>query len=119
MASMADREIKVLITVGVGLQVAAVALGFTTLGWRGPLVAAGAALALGILAVWAHEGAKRKAFHLSVVAACLAVLVLATWHGFTDSPVAAWCYRVAFGLQAVAAILFMAFCCLFRLNRLW
>jgi hypothetical protein len=37
---MNDSTIKVLVSVGLLLQAAAVALGFTSAGWRWPLVAA-------------------------------------------------------------------------------
>lgn len=116
---MTDTLFRALISTGVLLQVAAVALGFTRLGWRVPLIVAGVALALGAVAVWLSEGARPHAIGIGTAAWAVVLSALAAWHGLSESPVAAWTYRGAFGLQVLAAGFVFWFAFFFRLNRLW
>src|SRR3954471_1667167 len=116
---MNDSTIKVLVSVGLLLQAAGVALGFSALGWRWPLVAATAAVALGILAVRFIDSPTVDGLGLAVIAFSLAALGAAAWHGASPSPVAAWMARLFFGAEALGQLLLLAFLLFFRLNRLW
>jgi hypothetical protein len=116
---MNDSTIKVLVSVGLLLQAAAVALGFTSAGWRWPLVAATAAVALGILAVRFIDSPTVDGLGLAVIGFSVAALGASAWHGASLSPVAAWMARFLFGVEALGQLLLLAFLLFFRLNRLW
>lgn len=116
---MNDATIKILVSVGLLVQATAVALGFTTVGWRWPLAAATAAVGLGILAVRLIDSPKVDGLGLAVIAFSLAALGAAAWHAASPSPVAAWMTRILFGAEALGLILLLAFLLLFRMNRLW
>ena len=116
---MNDATIKVLVSVGLLVQAAAVALGFTTVGWRWPLAAATAAVALGILAVRFIDSPAVDGLGLAVIAFSLAALGAAAWHAASTSPVAAWMTRILFGAEALGLLAILLFLLLFRMNRLW
>ncbi len=116
---MNDSTIKALVGAGLLLQAAAVALGFTSLGWRWPLVAATALIALGMLAVRAMESSAVDPPGMILIGFSIGALGAAAWHAASLSPAAAWTLRAAFGLEALALLALLAFLLLFRLNRLW
>ena len=103
-----DGEVKALLIGGLLVQAAAIGLGFTSLGWRWPLVAAAVAVALGALALarrtWAFVAA---------------AILIAGWHGMSDAPTAAWALRIVFALEALAQLAFLMFMLTFRMKRLW
>ena len=116
---MNDATIKALVSVGLLVQAAAVALGFTSVGWRWPLAAATAAVALGILAVRFIDLPTVDGLGLAVIAFSLAALGAAAWHAASLSPAAAWMTRILFGVEALGLLLLLAFLLFFRMNRLW
>ena len=116
---MNDSTIKALVIVGLLLQAAAVALGFTSVGWRWPLAAATAAVALGILAVRFIDSPTVDGLGLALIAFSVAALGAAAWHGVTPSPVAAWMARILFGVEALGQLAILLFLLLFRMDRLW
>ena len=95
---MTDNTFKALILAGVLLQLTAVGLGFTSLGWRTPLIAAAAALALGAVGVWLGTGADPHPLGVGTALWAAVVLALGAWHGLSDGRLAAWSFRVAFVL---------------------
>jgi hypothetical protein len=116
---MNDSTIKILVSVGLLLQAAAVALGFTSVGWRWPLIAATAAVALGILAVRFIDSPTVDGLGLAVIAFSVAALGAAAWHGASPSPAAAWTARILFGVEALGQLAILLFLLLFRMDRLW
>ena len=105
---LGDRDIKILVIVGLIAQAAAIGLGFTALGWRWPLIAAAVAVALGALAL------SRRAWWIAAIA-----IPIAAWHGMSDAPAAAWALRIVFGLEALAQLALLVFLLTFRMKRLW
>jgi len=116
---MTDSTIKALVAAGLLLQAAALALGFTSLGWRWPLVAVTALIAAGILALSATPVASSDSFERTLMGFSLAAIGAAVWHAASASPAAAWTLRTAFGLEALILTALLAFLLLFRLTRLW
>jgi hypothetical protein len=116
---MNDSTIKVLVSVGLLLQAAAIALGFTSIGWRWPLSAATAAVALGILAVRFIDSPSVDGLGLAVISFSVAALGAAAWHAASTSPAAAWMARILFGVEALLLLAILLFLLLFRMNRLW
>jgi len=117
--AVSDSTIKALVSVGLLVQAVAVALGFTAMGWRWPLAAATAAVALGILAVRLIDSPAVDGLGLAVIAFSVAALGAASWHAASPSPVAAWMTRILFGAEALGLLLLLAFLLFFRMNRLW
>ncbi|HUR37999.1 MAG TPA: hypothetical protein VM222_00815 [Planctomycetota bacterium] len=116
---MNDSAIKALVSVALLLQAAAVALGFTSVGWRWPVAAATAAVGLGILAVRVIDSPTVDGLGLAVIAFSVAALGAAAWHAASPSPVAAGMARILFGLEALGLLAILLFLLLFRMNRLW
>ncbi|HEX7898892.1 MAG TPA: hypothetical protein VF950_14105 [Planctomycetota bacterium] len=101
-----DRDVKILVIVGLIVQAAAIGLGFTALGWRWPLIAAAVAVALGALLL------SRRAWWIPAI-----VIPIAAWHGMSDA--AAWPLRIVFTLEALLQAAVLIFLLTFRMTRLW
>ena len=103
-----DSQVKALVVAGLLVQAGAVGLGFTSLGWRGPLIAAAVAVALGAMVL------TRKTWGFAA-----AVILVAGWHGMSDAPAAAWALRIVFTLEALVQLALLIFLLTFRMTRLW
>ena len=90
-----------LVIVGLAVQAAAVGLSFAGLGWRWPIVAADAAVALGAIAL------TRRAWPYAAGA-----VALAAW-GHVGG------HWIVFGIEALAQLALLLFLLTFRLKRLW
>lgn len=116
---MNDSTIKALAAAGLLLQAAAVGLGFTSAGWRWPIAAATAAVALGVLGVQLADAPPRDTVGRGIALFAVAAIAAAAWHAASVSASAAWTARIFFGLEALGQILIVLFFLFFRMNRLW
>ena len=116
---MTDAQIKALSGAGLGLQLAALAAGFTPAGWRWPLIAATVVVAVGVFLVAGVKPGRIDVLNLFVVMFTLASLGAAAWHALSPSAAAAWALRILFGVQVLLMGAWFAFIMTFRLTRLW
>jgi hypothetical protein len=116
---MTDGILKVLVTAGLLVQLTALGLGFTSLGWRWPLIAGGSAVAAGCLVVVALETRSMDALSGAFTACCLGVLASAAWHAFSPAPAAAYLYRTWFVIELLFMLLAGWFAFFFKMTRLW
>lgn len=116
---MTDALMKGLVGAGLLVQGAAFAVGFFSLGWRWPIAAATAVVAIGILVVQAIDG--RIDDGLTRGIALFAVLGIASGvaSACTLHPAAAWAARVFFGLEFLGQLALLLFLLLFKITRLW
>lgn len=119
MSTLTDSSIKVLLAVGLTVQVAAVALGFTSAGWRWPISAATGIVAAGLLAVMLACSPPNDGLSRGIFAAAALALAAGIAHASTPAPAAAWLARIAFGVEALFQVLLVLFFLFFKLNRLW
>src|SRR4051812_39179626 len=111
---MNDDSVKILVTAGLLVQIAAIGLGFSAVGWRWPITGATAIVALGILAVMLGWERPNDALSRAVFAAALLALAAAAGHAASPSPAAAWIARGAFGIEALFQILIALFLIFFK-----
>jgi hypothetical protein len=113
---MTDRIITTLVVSGLVVQAAALAGGFTSLGWRWPMVAAGALVSLGSLVAAVADGGRPDGQVLGFCAFNLAVLCLAVGHAFSTHPGIAWPLRIGIGIQALGLALLLLFLLTFKMR---
>jgi hypothetical protein len=116
---MTDGLMKALLVAAMAALSTGLGLGFTSLGWRWPLIAAGSAVAAGTLLLIAIETRSADTFVRTVIGAAVAVLALAAWHGLSPAPAAVWLYRVAFAVEFLFMLAATIFAFTFKMNRLF
>lgn len=115
---MSDRVAKGILAGCVLLHAGALAAGFAGLGWRWPLIAATALVAVVVFAAGVPgHGIDNRTRVIAV--STLAALVAGGLHALSEHPAAAWSLRIVFALQALALLAVLIFFLTFRLNRLW
>jgi hypothetical protein len=97
----------------------AVGLGFTSIGWRWPIVVAAALVSLGSVFVVFADGGTLDGTQYALIGFSGLVLALAVGHALSMHPAIAWSLRVGVGLQALGMGLLLAVLLLFRMNRLF
>ena len=112
---MSDRSVKALLIAGLLAQAAAVGLGFTSLGWRWPLAAASAGIAVGI-AIAARRG---DALGFALTGFAALAFAVSVWYAVSPAPVASWLLWFVFALEALGQGLLLLFLLTFRMKRLW
>jgi hypothetical protein len=104
---------------GLGVQAAALVLGFTRVGWRWPMVGAGTLVSLGfLLTIWL-DGGRLEGLPLAVVLFSILVLGLAGGHAASAHPAVAWPLRAGIIVQALLLLLLVAFFLFFQMDRLF
>ena len=110
---------KGLVALGLLVQLGALAAGFTSLGWRWPLVAVTAAGAILLLLLAGVKEGRAEGLNAFVVILTLVSLAAAGGHAASAAPAAAWALRIVFGLHVLLMSALLVFLLTFRLNRLW
>ena len=116
---MTDRMVLTLLVSGLIVQGAAVGIGFTSLGWRWPLIGAGVLVSLGCILGVVLDGGRMDGPAVGVLAFSALVLGLAAGHGFSTHPVLVWSLRIGVGVQALGMALLLAFLLTFKMSRLF
>lgn len=116
---MTDLTVKLLVGAGLAVQGVAIALGFTSLGWRWPISGATAAVGLGILVIQAAAAPPRDSLGRGLAVFAALALASAASHAASASPIAAWAARIFFGIEMLGLFALLVFLLTFRLKRLW
>jgi hypothetical protein len=104
---------------GLLVQATAVGIGFTSGGWRWPIVGAGAAVSLGFLFVLFADGGKFGRVECGMLGLSVLTLALALAHGWSTHPAIVAFLAGGMALQAVIMILLLLFMLFFRMKRLF
>ncbi len=113
---MTDRLVWTFLISGLLIQAAALGTGFTSVGWRWPLVGAGVLVSLGSLLAAFLDGGKLDGQVLAFIGFSVLVLGLAIAHAFSTHPALAWSLRIGMILQALGMGFLVLFLATFKMK---
>jgi hypothetical protein len=113
---MTDRLVWTFLISGLVLQAAALGIGFTSVGWRWPLVGAGLLVSLGSLLAAFLDGGKPDGPGLTFIGFSVLVMGLAVGHAFSLHPALAWSLRIGIAIQAFGMGFLVLFLATFKMK---
>jgi len=113
---MTDRLVWTFLISGLVIQAAALGIGFSSVGWRWPLVGAGVLVSLGSLLAAFLDGGKLDGQVLAYIGFNVLVLGLAVGHALSAHPAIAWSLRIGIIIQALGMGFLALFLATFKMK---